>query len=228
MTDGPTSLRRPWRFLQLTLFMAAWMLLAPQLQTGLIAQATLLAFVLNSVLVTLWANPEWLYTRTVMICLWMTSLAASLIGLAHLPERWEWLAVVLGTAALLPLLALISVGMLRFVFRRRLFTSDSVFATVVVYVLIALAFERTYALLVAWNPQSLALPVAAAERAPHLLHVDLMYFSLITQASVGYGDILPVSETARMLAVMQAIVGQFYMAVIVAVFVGSYAARRQA
>jgi hypothetical protein len=31
-----------------------------------------------------------------------------------------------------------------------------------------------------------------------------------------------------MLAVMQAIVGQFYMAVIVAVFVGSYAARRQA
>ena len=40
---------------------------------------------------------------------------------------------------------------------------------------------------------------------------------------MGYGDILPISETARTLAVIEATVGQFYVAVIVAVFVGMYA-----
>jgi hypothetical protein len=42
--------------------------------------------------------------------------------------------------------------------------------------------------------------VAAADRTQNLLQSDLLYFSLITLATVGYGDILPASETARMLA----------------------------
>ena len=66
-----------------------------------------------------------------------------------------------------------------------------------------------------------------AERTPHLLQVDLLYYSLITQCSVGYGDILPATDVARMLAVIQAVVGQFYMAVVVAVFVGMYATQRR-
>ena len=97
----------------------------------------------------------------------------------------------------------------------------------VVYVLIAIIFSRLYLLLLVTNPQSFHLPVAAAERTPNLLQVDMLYYSLITQCSVGYGDILPASDVARMLAVIQAIVGQFYMAVVVAVFVGMYATQRR-
>ena len=66
-----------------------------------------------------------------------------------------------------------------------------------------------------------------AGRTPEQLHADLLYYSLITLATVGYGDILPASETARTFAVMEATVGQFYIAVIVAVFVGMYAAERE-
>ena len=62
---------------------------------------------------------------------------------------------------------------------------------------------------------------------PQLLQSNLLYFSLITLATVGYGDILPVSETARTLAVIEATVGQFYIAVVVAVFVGMYATQRR-
>jgi hypothetical protein len=36
-----------------------------------------------------------------------------------------------------------------------------------------------------------------------------------------------VSDAARMLAVIQAVVGQFYMAVVVAIFVGMYATQRR-
>ena len=88
-------------------------------------------------------------------------------------------------------------------------------------------FSGLYLLLLTANPQSFDLPVAAAERTPHLLQVDMLYYSLITQCSVGYGDILPATDVARMLAVIQAVVGQFYMAVVVAVFVGMYATQRR-
>jgi hypothetical protein len=50
----------------------------------------------------------------------------------------------------------------------------------------------------------------------------MTYFSLVTLATVGYGDILPVTNTARMLAMFQAVFGQFYIAVVVALFVGMY------
>jgi uncharacterized membrane protein len=55
----------------------------------------------------------------------------------------------------------------------------------------------------------------------------MVYFSLVTLATVGYGDILPTGDTARMLAMIEAVVGQFYVAVIVAVFVGMYAAQKR-
>jgi hypothetical protein len=50
---------------------------------------------------------------------------------------------------------------------------------------------------------------------------------MITLATVGYGDILPVTEIARTMAVFEATVGQFYIAVVVAVFIGMYAAQRR-
>jgi voltage-gated potassium channel Kch len=48
----------------------------------------------------------------------------------------------------------------------------------------------------------------------------LAYFSLVTLATVGYGDITPATELARSLAVVEAIVGQFYIAVLIADLIG--------
>jgi uncharacterized membrane protein len=93
--------------------------------------------------------------------------------------------------------------------------------------IVAIIFSRFYLLMLGINPLAFELPVPMAERTPHLLQVDLLYYSLITQCSVGYGDVLPQSDAARMLAVIQAVVGQFYMAVVVAIFVGMYATQRR-
>ena len=49
---------------------------------------------------------------------------------------------------------------------------------------------------------------------------DLSYFSFITLATVGYGDVTPTTPLARTLAWIEAIVGQFYLAVLVAGLVG--------
>jgi hypothetical protein len=225
-SDEP-HLRRKWHFLQLTLFMLAWMLVAPQLRDRWLLHLLLQALLLNAVLVVLWSNPEWQRYRSIVLGLWLVSVAGSLVALAPVPERWALLALAAETTSLLPLLAMISIGILRFVYRSHSLTIDGIFATVVVYVLIALTFARLYELLMGWNPGSFDLGVPAAELTPHQTHVNLLYFSLITLATVGYGDILPVSDTARMLATIEAIVGQFYVAVIVAVFVGMYAAQRR-
>ena len=56
---------------------------------------------------------------------------------------------------------------------------------------------------------------------------EWLYFSFVTMTTLGYGDILPISATARGLAYMQAVVGQFYIAVLVAGLVGAYVARRE-
>lgn len=218
---------REWHFLQLTLFMGAWLLLAPLLSDHWLANVLLQAFLLNSALVTLWANPEWLRARGVVIGLWLVSVAGSLVALAPLPPAWQQLARTVDAATFLPLLAVLAVGILRFVFRSRRLSSDGIFATVAVYVIIALFFAQVYALLILWDPGSFDLTVTAADRPPQLLQIDLTYFSLITLATVGYGDMLPLSDTARMLAAIEAITGQFYIAVVVAVFVGMYAVQRR-
>jgi uncharacterized membrane protein len=106
-------------------------------------------------------------------------------------------------------------------------TIDGIFATVAAYLIVALLFAQLYLLMLTWNPDSFALPVVAADRPSHLLQNDMTYFSLVTLATVGYGDILPRSETARMMAMIEAVVGQFYVAVVVAAFVGMFAARRR-
>jgi voltage-gated potassium channel Kch len=106
-------------------------------------------------------------------------------------------------------------------------TVDSIFATVAAYLLLAMLFTQLYLCLITWNPASFSLPVEAAGRPANLLQADMTYFSLVTLATVGYGDILPATHTARMLAMFQAVVGVFYVAAVVALFVGTYSSQRR-
>lgn len=46
------------------------------------------------------------------------------------------------------------------------------------------------------------------------------YYSLVTLSTLGYGDILPVSRTARALAAFEALIGQLYLTILVARLVG--------
>ena len=50
---------------------------------------------------------------------------------------------------------------------------------------------------------------------------EALYYSYITLTTVGYGDISPVQPVARYLTFMQAITGQFYVAIVVASLIGA-------
>jgi hypothetical protein len=60
-------------------------------------------------------------------------------------------------------------------------------------------------------------------------HIDAsppLYYTYITLASVGYGDITPLMPVSRSLATLMAVSGQFYMAVIVALLVGKFSSQQ--
>ncbi len=56
---------------------------------------------------------------------------------------------------------------------------------------------------------------------------EWLYFSFVTMTTLGYGDMSPVSATARALAYLQAVFGQFYVAILVAGLVSAYISKRQ-
>jgi hypothetical protein len=53
--------------------------------------------------------------------------------------------------------------------------------------------------------------------------MELVYFTMITLTTAGYGDITPQLPLSQSLSMLIAVTGQFYVAVIVAILVGKYA-----
>jgi hypothetical protein len=220
-----TSTFAEWRFLLLTLLICAYLLTTPLIAGNWLVQMVLEALLLATVLVTVSANPGWHRLRHALVVLWLVSLVGTLLSVFSIrPDLWQWYRTG-ELLTLVPVLAVVATGMLAFVRRQRTLTIDSIFATVAAYLLLSLLFTQLYLFLLTWDPASFSLPVEAAGRPAHLLQADLTYFSLVTLATVGYGDILPATHTARMLAMFQAVVGQFYVAVVVALFVGMYSSQ---
>jgi voltage-gated potassium channel len=93
---------------------------------------------------------------------------------------------------------------------------DTIFAAVMAYLLIAIIFAQIYALLMLGEPASFKFPSAPVMDSDSIFRSDLVYFSLVTIATLGYGDIVPQMGLTKMLAVVEAVMGQFYVAVLVA------------
>lgn len=55
---------------------------------------------------------------------------------------------------------------------------------------------------------------------------DYIYFGFITQTTIGYGDIVPLTDLARLLTIAIGISGQLYIAIIIAMLVGKYLSQK--
>jgi voltage-gated potassium channel len=53
----------------------------------------------------------------------------------------------------------------------------------------------------------------------------MVYFSFITLIAIGYGDITPTGDVGQMFSVMEGLIGQFYLAILVARIVSVFALR---
>jgi len=96
---------------------------------------------------------------------------------------------------------------------------------VCVYLLLGTIWALAYTLVDALSPGSFT--GLSLQQEGRVWDSDWLYFSFVTMTTLGYGDISPVSATARALAYMQAVFGQFYVAILVAGLVSAYISRRQ-
>jgi hypothetical protein len=97
---------------------------------------------------------------------------------------------------------------------------EHIFAALDAYLLVGLAFGVGYWLLEIAQPGSFA-PGPAGSFTP----ARGLYFSFVTQATLGYGDIVPLREEAQGIVIVQAVGGQMYLAVLVARLVSLFSAQ---
>lgn len=98
-------------------------------------------------------------------------------------------------------------------------TADSMCGAFCGYLLAGLLFGNLYSICELLRPGSfLGDAIASSPPADH--HFLLTYFSFLTLTTVGYGDIVPGSDVVRGLAVVEAVCGQFYIAVLIGDLIG--------
>jgi membrane-bound metal-dependent hydrolase YbcI (DUF457 family) len=125
------------------------------------------------------------------------------------------------------LLLIISVVLiLRYVLKSREVTLDTIFGALVAYFLIAFAFSAIFQAVAVFEPASFSIAGVTGSEDSGSLKMQLNYFSFVTIATLGYGDIVPKLPVTQTLAILEAVIGQFYMAVIVAWLVSAYARRQ--
>jgi hypothetical protein len=91
------------------------------------------------------------------------------------------------------------------------------YTAVSIYLLLAYAWAALYRAMDALYPGSFQIGANPTD-----LQSDLLYFSLVTLTTVGYGDVVPLSGEARMLAALEAVTGVLYIAITVAILVSAY------
>ncbi len=100
--------------------------------------------------------------------------------------------------------------------------------SVVGYLLLSVAFAILIALLMLVDPNAITFPESSILTNPDVSKMsEYIYYSLVSLSTLGYGDVLPVSPAARSLLTFVTVTGQFYMAIIVALLIGKFAASKR-
>jgi len=156
------------------------------------------------------------WTRRILL----TILVVTLVGRGS--TAW------LGQAVLVPMhlvlwivvALLAAASALRFALGARVVDREHLYAGLSAYLLAGIFFGVFYWVLEWTWPGSLGIPGEGGQS--NFSFTLAIYYSFVTLATVGYGDIVPRSELARGLAVMEAVAGQLYLAVMIARLVSLY------
>lgn len=147
-------------------------------------------------------------------------------------------------AAYVAFFATIAVIVLRHAVAAGRVTFDKISAAVCVYLCIGLIWAHLFAMIELASPGAFHQPMQAAvaaqasdgavpeggsdEGTPRSAMVNtrspFLYYSFVTLSTLGYGDITPVSPPARALSALESLVGQIYLAVLIARLVGLHIA----
>jgi len=151
------------------------------------------------------------------------SLMIAATGLAVLSNLWPNPVVIVAKwGALAVFFALTVVVLFSFLRNAREVTETHLFTAVSIYLLLGILWFSVYCAIDTYQPGSILQGGSLLEHREN----QLLYFSLITLSTIGYGDIVPVGPEVRMLAALEGIVGVLYVAITVAILVSAFHAPR--
>ena len=212
------------RFRVLLAALAAFLTLAPLAVAGPYAVALLqllLSGLLGAILLVLRGRPEkrlsTVFVVGTLVLLWSAGITPSRVQAS------------LTLAALLGLNLVVLVVVVRTVAETRMVSVDTVLGATLGYLLLGLAFAFLYGFFAIALPGSLPVGRVGGGPMPTLLEAgrgfpDLLYFSYTTLSTLGYGDLTPTHPFVRSLSSFEALLGQLYLAVLVARLVGLHLA----
>jgi voltage-gated potassium channel len=214
-----------WQYAQLAMLFPVFLLALPFIEHPLLVKAVLTLLLLNIMLVADSALPGARFLLPAGWALWTLATLGVLVEDFHIHDEVANACKFVGMVAHMLLIAMCGASIMSVVFRAVRVTLDGIFASVVTYQLIGLLFAQIYTMLELANPGSLHLPDSVPTSGA-LVRLEMIYFSFVTLATLGYGDIVPDTSFARSVTVIEAVVGQFYVAVVVAVLVSAFVAQR--
>ncbi|MBP1749466.1 MAG: Ion transport 2 domain protein [Deltaproteobacteria bacterium] len=216
---------KPVRFVQLFIFLILVILLTPLLDRTPLLVALLSLFFLNILIVSLSFVGYSVRRRWPLIVMW---LLVTLFDWAvlHIGNISATMMISIASDIIRALLLIICVVLiLRYVLTSHEVTLDTIFGALVAYFLIALAFSAIYQAVAVFEPSSFSISGMTDGGYSESLKMQFNYFSFVTIATVGYGDIVPRLPMTQMLAILEAVIGQFYMAGLITWLVSVFARR---
>lgn len=148
-----------------------------------------------------------------LVCKWMNHLWPDLMP----PEVY-----VIGTMLFM---AFVLANFVRFIVRAPQVNTAVLCAAISVYLMLGMVWAFAYMILAEFVPHSFAFTLSSN---PHrtMAGFEAIYFSLSTLGGFEYGDIIPISNSARMMAATEATMSLFYMAVMISRLVSLYTSGR--
>ena len=143
-------------------------------------------------------------------------LIVSVITVPALLVRWtSWLFPTADLAvwreiSTLATLVVLCCVVLALVLRRGPITTRRIQGAIAVYLLLGFIWAEAYELVALWHPGAFTGAVDGSGSLPWT------YYSFVTLTTMGYGDIMPVHPLARAVAVLEALTGQLYLAIMLA------------
>lgn len=99
-------------------------------------------------------------------------------------------------------------------------SANTIYTAISGYVLLGFTGALLATSIEVLQPDSFAFNVDAPNQTANFQ--GMLYFSLITLTTIGYGDITPLSPLARSFAILLGLAGQMYLTIIVALLVGKF------
>lgn len=96
--------------------------------------------------------------------------------------------------------------------KARTVTAREVWGSIALYLIIGVTFSYIYGLIAYFGPKAFSEPFVVGLES----RTDLIYFSFVTQMTVGFGDILPVSHLARSVVILHSVFGMLYPPILIA------------